>query len=51
MSVGDDVQKYMNLLLAGPIIGAMLGSVGAAVQLRERKQPSVGREQEPKAAA
>jgi hypothetical protein len=46
MSVGDDVQKYQVLLMLGPGIGIMLSSVGAAVQLRERKQPRDGQEGE-----
>jgi hypothetical protein len=38
MSVGDDVVKYLNLLMLGPIAGAMLGAVGAAVQGRDRSR-------------
>jgi hypothetical protein len=36
MSVGDDVERYLVLLVVGPMVGVMPGTVGAAMQLRER---------------
>lgn len=38
MSVGDDVQKYMVLLIVSPLAGVMISGVAAAIQLRERDE-------------